>query len=257
MLDILTRFWYIWLLVLISAIYKVFMPTIKGWFGEKQVTWYLRKLSEEYTVLNDIILHTETGTTQIDHVVVSPYGVFVIETKNYKGWIFGEEKSTQWTQNIYGKKSNFMNPLRQNYAHVKAIKAALSQFPSLPVIPIVAFSPNCDLKVKTESHVVYFRQVPAVIHSYTDKVAQSDDIATAVSLLQNTNIRSTTVKKEHIANVVAKKTAFENIAAGDTCPRCGGIIVLRSGKNGKFLGCSNYPKCRFTKAILKGMPRSL
>lgn len=249
MLEILTRFWYLWLLVIIVKIYELFKPTIKGWFGEKVVALCLNTLSEEYTVLNDIILHTETGTTQIDHIVVSPYGLFVIETKNYKGWIFGGEKSTQWTQNIYGKKKAFMNPLKQNYAHVKAIEARLSQFPSLPIIPIIAFSPECDLKVKTESHVVYFREVPAVIGRYTKIVLRSSDVDTVINLLQGANICSSTVKKEHVASVVAKKTSFDNIVAGSTCPHCSGKIVLRNGKRGRFLGCSNYPKCRFTKAM--------
>lgn len=248
MLDILINFWYIWLLVLVTAVYRVFKPTIKGWFGEKMMAGYLSRLPEEYTVLNDVILPTETGTTQIDHIVVSPYGVFVVETKNYKGWIFGGEKSAQWTQNIYGKKNRFMNPLRQNYAHIKAVETRLSQFPSLPVIPIIAFSPECDLKVKTESHVVYFRHVPTVIRKYTNAVVQKDDCVIAVGLLQSADIRSTTTKKEHVANVVAKKTAFDSITPGDTCIRCGGTIVLRHGKAGQFLGCSNYPRCRFTKA---------
>ena len=81
MFNILINFWYIWLLVLVTAVYRVFKPTIKGWFGEKMMAGYLSRLPEEYTVLNDVILPTETGTTQIDHIVVSPYGVFVIETK--------------------------------------------------------------------------------------------------------------------------------------------------------------------------------
>lgn len=68
MLDILERFWYIWMLVLLAAIYRVFKPTIKGWFGEKKVARHLRRLSEEYTVLNDVILPTETGTTQIESI---------------------------------------------------------------------------------------------------------------------------------------------------------------------------------------------
>lgn len=250
MFDILIRFWYLWLLILLAAIYRAFKPSIKGWFGEKTVAWYLRRLPpEEYTVLNDVILPTESGTTQIDHIVISPYGVFVIETKNYKGWILGGEKSTQWTQNIYGRKSNFMNPLRQNFAHTKAVEALLLQFPSLPVIPIVAFSPECDLKVKTEGHVVYFHRVLAVIRNYTNRAVQSDDVATVVHLLQDANIRSAVTKKEHVTSASAKKTAFESITAGDTCPRCGSSIVLRNGKNGSFLGCSNYPKCRFTKAL--------
>lgn len=231
------------------AVYRLFKPTIKGWFGEKKVARYLRKLSEEYTVLNDIILPTESGTTQIDHIVVSPYGVFVIETKNYKGWIYGGGKAAQWTQNIYGKKNSFMNPIRQNYAHVKAVEARLSQFPNLPVISIVAFSPDCDLKVKTVSHVVYFRHVPAVIRKYTDKVIQSHEVNTVLDLLQSADIKSATVKKEHVASVSAKKNAYETLIAGDICPRCGGSVVQRRGKNGWFLGCSKFPECRFTKAI--------
>ncbi len=249
MLDVLMKFWYIWILVLVAAIYRVFKPTIKGWLGEKKVARYLHRLSEEYIILNGVVLPTNTGTTQIDHVVVSPFGVFVIETKNYKGWIFGGERSTQWTQNIYGQKSSFMNPLRQNYAHVKAVEALLSQFPSLPVIPIVTFSPKCDLKVNTVSHVVYFRQVPAVIRQYTNRVLQYDDCVVAAGLLQSADIKSSAVKKEHVAAASAKKIAFENISAGDTCIRCGGTVVLRCGRNGYFLGCSSFPRCRFTKAL--------
>ena len=111
MFDLITNYWYLWLILLLAALFEIFKPTIKGWFGEEVIALYLRKLPpDEYTVLNDIILSTENGTTQIDHIVVSVYGVFVIETKNYKGWIFGGEKSAQWTQNIYGKKKQFYEP---------------------------------------------------------------------------------------------------------------------------------------------------
>jgi predicted RNA-binding Zn-ribbon protein involved in translation (DUF1610 family) len=92
------------------------------------------------------------------------------------------------------------------------------------------------------------RFLPAVIAITQRKSLQSDDVTTVVSLLQGADIR-TVHKKEHVAAVAAKKAAFNNIAAGDTCPRCGGTMVLRSWKNGRFLGCSNYPKCRFTKAL--------
>ncbi|WP_350617509.1 nuclease-related domain-containing protein, partial [Pseudomonas sp. HY7a-MNA-CIBAN-0227] len=62
------------------------------------------------------------GSTQIDHVIVSIYGIFVIETKNYKGWIFGNEKQRQWTQAFpNGRKYKFQNPLRQNYLHIKTL----------------------------------------------------------------------------------------------------------------------------------------
>ena len=53
----------------------------------------------EYYRLNNITLPLANGgSTQIDHIIVSVHGIFVIETKNYKGWIYGNEKQRQWTQ---------------------------------------------------------------------------------------------------------------------------------------------------------------
>ena len=78
---------------------------VKGRIGEKKVAKILKSLPEtEYRVLSNVMLETSHGTTQIDHVVVSVYGIFVIETKNYKGWIVGSEYSETWTQNLYGEK---------------------------------------------------------------------------------------------------------------------------------------------------------
>lgn len=63
----------------------------------------------------------DTHTTQIDHIVVSIHGIFVIETKNYKGWIYGNSNNEYWTQNIYGNKYSLYNPLLQNKNHIKSL----------------------------------------------------------------------------------------------------------------------------------------
>lgn len=121
---ILLVFWRIW-----SS-----NPTNIGKSGEKKVARKLNWLSEEYVTLNDILLPTRYGTTQIDHIVVSPFGIFIIETKNYKGWIFGHQNSEEWTQSLLGKKTfwgwsseqhKFRNPIRQNIAHSIAVKDIL------------------------------------------------------------------------------------------------------------------------------------
>jgi len=80
----------------------VFRPSDKGKLGEKEMSRYLKRLPiSEYIVLNDIMLENEFGKTcQIDHVVLSIYGIFVIETKNYKGWIFGGENSEEWLHQL-------------------------------------------------------------------------------------------------------------------------------------------------------------
>ena len=101
------------------------LPYWIGRGGEKFVTGKLLQLdSSQYKVLNDLLLpsNSHLNTTQIDHVVVSNYGIFCIETKAYQGWIFGEANQEYWTQVIYRHKERFYNPLRQNYAHVKAVE---------------------------------------------------------------------------------------------------------------------------------------
>lgn len=80
------------LFLVLGVLLRLFEPRIKGYLGEAAVASRLGKLPQEhYRVFNDIMLQTKRGTTQIDHIVVSIYGIFVIETKNYKGWITGSE----------------------------------------------------------------------------------------------------------------------------------------------------------------------
>ncbi|MFT4363798.1 topoisomerase DNA-binding C4 zinc finger domain-containing protein [Staphylococcus aureus] len=35
----------------------------------------------------------------------------------------------------------------------------------------------------------------------------------------------------------------------EKCPRCNHELVVRTSKNGQFLGCSNYPNCKYTRNI--------
>ena len=76
---------------------------LKGWIGELKTGFNLwagldKKL---YRRFHDIIIPSSHGTTQIDHILVSPFGIFVVETKNYKGWIYGSEDQSTWIQVIY------------------------------------------------------------------------------------------------------------------------------------------------------------
>ncbi|MBS4955798.1 MAG: NERD domain-containing protein [Clostridium sp.] len=89
------------LLVVIVLIVKFKSPNIKGSIGERKVSKALNTLdNNEYKIINNLMIITDRGTTQIDHVVISVYGIFVIETKNYKGLIFGNEYDDNWKQVI-------------------------------------------------------------------------------------------------------------------------------------------------------------
>ena len=124
-LEPLLHLWYLIPIILIVAFLK--SPWGKGIIGEFLVNTSSKiKLDKDkYHLIKNVTLPTEDGTTQIDHIIVSEYGIFVVETKNMKGWIFGDEKQKYWTQKIYKNTNKFQNPLHQNYKHIKTIENAL------------------------------------------------------------------------------------------------------------------------------------
>lgn len=119
------KLWWVIPIILVIGVLK--SPWFKGMAGEALVKLaaHLRLPKDIYHPIHNVTLPTPDGTTQIDHILVSRFGVFVIETKHMKGWIFGSEKDPQWTQKLFKKSFRFQNPLRQNYKHTKALQAAL------------------------------------------------------------------------------------------------------------------------------------
>ena len=226
-------------------ILKRLIPS-KGAMGEKRVARILEKLPEEkYSVINNLLLNNNGYTSQVDHVVVSVYGIFVIETKTYQGIISGGENSEHWTQNIYGNKYEFRNPILQNYGHIKSLKQALGDYKNVPFISIVAFSRQANLRVSSNVPVVYWSQILDIIQGYENPVIKESDVRRITRLLMASNADSKETRKDHVKNVRANvKKRQETIASGK-CPRCGGDLILRKGKYGPFYGCSNYPKCTF------------
>lgn len=216
-----------------------------GEIGEIKVSKELSFLSNEYYVLNDILLRIGDQSSQIDHIVVSIYGIFVIETKNYKGWIFGSEKSRQWTQNLFGEKYFFQNPIIQNKGHIYALKKAL-KISENKFISIIAFSSEADLKNSYESNVIYISEINDVIASYNQQILSQETVEYVISFLNEHNIISSEGYKRHIfetqQRIQKQNTRLEN----GICPRCGGELIIRHGKYGDFIGCNNYPDCRFT-----------
>jgi hypothetical protein len=110
---------FIIVIAIVVVSYRLNAPKRKGTKGESRVSRKLKRLqNEEFIVFNDVLIRTRNGSSQIDHIVISIYGIFVIETKNYSGWIHGNENSEYCMQSIYKKKTKFRNPIRQNWAHI-------------------------------------------------------------------------------------------------------------------------------------------
>lgn len=160
----------------IAIILKLNQAKIKGRFGEMKVSSILKSLPDNYHVFNDVYLQINGMSVQIDHIVISVYGIFVIETKNYTGWIFGTDNSEQWTKNVYGNKYEFRNPLKQNYAHVKALQCLLG-LSKEKFIPAVVFLRGAVLKCNTQGTVIYSSQLKQFILSHTSAIIDSSNIS--------------------------------------------------------------------------------
>ena len=154
--TLVLQFWWLILLVAGVGLIKIFKPFLKGKVGEFAVSTHVKLyLDERYILLNDVTLPDESaGTTQIDHILLSPFGVFVIETKNYKGWIFGGERQKVWTQKIYKKTYKFQNPVYQNYKHIKVLESVLSDIVEPQLLhSVIVFMPDCEFKTSLPKNV--------------------------------------------------------------------------------------------------------
>lgn len=217
-------------------------PSFKGAIGERRVNSSLLKhLPEEYHVFADLTLPSLGGTTQIDHVVVSRFGVFVIETKNMQGWIFGDANQAKWTQTIYGHKTRFQNPLRQNFKHVKAIQEAVGV--NLNCIHnLVVFAGSAEPRTLMPENVSWdTEELLEHIFSHEDVFFDENEVAAISARLSEGDFETNRKDRRlHIGNVEQ---------AINSCPKCGSTLVLRINKRAgtKFLGCERFPNCRGTR----------
>jgi hypothetical protein len=234
------------LFIVIGGLLIWYMPKIKGILGEKSVAIILLSLDpKKYIVMHDLLIHSGGKTSQIDHVVVSNYGIFVIETKNYKGWIVGKEFDDQWTQVIYRHKERLRNPIKQNFGHIQALKETLSSFGDIPYISIVAFTLKATLKVRTNSNVVYTVNLPRTIGRYKNE-SISDEVKERIrQTLTSANIDDKEARKDHIRSIRNDLSDTSTKIHMNVCPKCGSGLVMRNGRYGPFKGCSNFPRCKF------------
>ncbi|HHF2887939.1 NERD domain-containing protein [Vibrio diabolicus] len=247
-LNVLAQVWYLVPLLLIVSVFK--SRWLKGVFGEFLVNRLLSKLPEsDYTLIKDVTLPTNDGTTQVDHIVVSRYGIFVVETKSMKGWIFGSARQKQWTQKIYRHSSKFQNPLHQNYKHIKALETLLGCSEE-HLHSVIVFIGDSTFKTEMPPNVTYARGSIRYIQQFNDVVFSDNDYARLTESINRLKLKRGVITdlkhRKHVKEVVASKVS------SNECPRCGSEMVLRETKRGEnigkqFWGCSTFPKCRAVK----------
>lgn len=233
-------------LLIFCILLKIYYPKIRGFMGEFWVKVELSKLSkEEYIVLNDVMIESNNKTHQIDHIILSKYGIFVIEMKNYCGLITGSEYKDKWCQHLGKNKSYFLNPLHQNYGHMKVLSDVLNLDEKF-FISIVCFSNQAKLKVDSKSCVTYLDYLVNEIRKY-DREMVKEDIEEIKNKLINLNIVDKQRRKSHVKDIRTKIKMDIDKSNNMICPKCGGQLMKRNGKYGLFIGCSNYPKCKFIR----------
>lgn len=241
-----------WLIPLMILGVVLRSPWFKGWFGEQLVRLFAHYQLDRQTYrrLHDVTLTTPDGTTQIDHVFVSPFGIFVVETKNMSGWIFGGEKQAQWTQQIYKRRFRFQNPLRQNYKHLKALEAAMGVTPEL-IHSVIVFVGGSSFKTPMPANVTEGIGFIRYIRSFQQPVFSEAQVEVMVQTLQTGRLApSLATRRAHVERLRQRNDPN----ASRQCPRCGSALVVRTIKSGpkagqQFWGCSTYPKCRTLQTL--------
>ena len=224
------------------------MNSLKGWIGEQKTKLYLWLWlsNKRYVRYHDIVLASNNGTTQIDHLVISTFGVFIIETKNKKGWIFGSEKGAKWTQTIYGKKYSFQNPLRQTYRQKKVLSALL-EIDESKIQTVIYFVGDCKFKTSMPANVLKYG-ISRYIKEFSLPVFSNEEVDILLATVQAHLSSHQISRKEHIQSLNERHTS------NTICPKCGSDLAVRIVKKGSksgtsFLGCSSFPKCRFSKGL--------
>ena len=234
---------------------KVVSPKsiLKGWSGEMQSTLAKKILldSNVYEDINNVTIRISNGTTQIDHIIASRFGIFVVETKNMSGWIFGDENEAQWTQVLGAKKFKFQNPLRQNYKHVKALSEFLG-IEEEKFFSVVMFWGEAELKTPMPPNVMTNGYI-AYIKSQLDVVFTGEELDEIVAAIKTGMLPKTSAtRREHIASLQARHTSKT------TCPKCNSDLVLRTARSGanagkQFFGCGKFPACRYVTNVEENM----
>lgn len=225
------------------------------YFTYKQLA-YLENYDARF-LFNVYVPANNGHTTEIDILLLTKQGIFVFESKNYSGWIFGREERTYWYQTLPSRfgstKTRFYNPIMQNRSHIKHLQSLVGD--KIPMYSVIVFSDRCkfkDVTVNSDDVIVIHRfdvadTVAHICYYSTHKYALT---ATEIAELYKKLYPYTQVSEAEKAAHADYVHNVQNIR----CPRCGGKLVMRTASSGvnagnKFLGCSNFPKCRYIRNL--------
>jgi hypothetical protein len=159
----------------------------------------------DYHLLNHVTIRMDDGTTQVDHVLISRFGVFVIETKHFSGWIFANATDTTWTQVYFRRKSRFQNPILQNFRHLRAVQGLLEFLPPEAVKSVVVFSGDAEFKTTIPEGVTAIGDLVEYVRGQKDAVMSLNRLQFCVGRLETTRLAiSGETDVEHIQSLARR-----------------------------------------------------
>jgi hypothetical protein len=165
-----------------------------------------------HVLINNVTLRTGSGTTQIDHILVAMTGIFIIETKHYTGWIFGNPNEAQWTQVIFKKKSRFQNPIRQNFAHQKALLELL-KLDAKVLFPLVVFTSDAEFKTDLGPTVLRLSKLAGYLTGERPILFDEATLTRLVGMIEMHRLRKSLDTDEYHINHLRKRFTSDPSAA--------------------------------------------
>jgi len=162
----------------------------------------------DYHLMNHVTIRMDDGTTEVDHILVSRFGVFVIETKDYSGWIFANATEPTWTQVLFRRKVKFQNPILQNKRHVRAVRGLLDFLPPEAIKSVVVFSGEAEFKTDAPQGVITVGQLAKYLNHQTEEVMSLDRLQLCVGRVETARLaisRETDV--EHIQSLARRHSS--------------------------------------------------
>lgn len=167
-------------------------------------------LPPDYHLMNHITLRVNDGTTQVDHVLVSRFGVFVIETKDYKGWLFANEDQAKWTQVLFHWKFRFQNPIVQNRRHVLAVKRLLDFLPPDAIKSAVVFTGDAEFKTDIPRGVFRIPEFIGYVRGHSEELMSLNRVQFCVGRLETERLAVT--RKTDVEHIQSLRRKYDDAA---------------------------------------------